>query len=236
MGLNYFGFDYWWMLIVGPVGVAVIGMALEWFALRRLYSIDPLYGMLLTFGFALFLEGMMRAFYGVSGKTFSAPSALEGVVDLGFMFMPRYRLWVLCVSLGVCIGTWLLIEKTRLGSYLRAATENPRLVEAFGINVPIMVTLTYGFGVFLAAFAGVLSAPIVQLSPLMGMNLIIVVFAVVVIAGMGSIGGAIVTGLALGVVEGLTRIIYPEAVTTVVFLVMGLILLVRPAGLFGTQR
>jgi branched-chain amino acid transport system permease protein len=204
--------------------------------LRRLYNLDHLYGLLLTFGVTLMLEGLIRSFYGVSGQPYSVPEALSGAINLGFMILPKYRAWVVLASLSVCFATWYVIEKTKLGAYLRAGTENPKLVEAFGVNVPLMVTLTYGFGVGLAAFAGVLAAPVVQVSPLMGSNLIIVVFAVVVIGGMGSILGAIFTGLGLGVVEGLTRVFYPELSATVVFIVMAIVLMLRPAGLFGRER
>jgi branched-chain amino acid transport system permease protein len=194
-----------------------------------------LYGLLLTFGITLVLEGMLRSVYGVSGQPYSVPAALQGVTDLGVMLIPNYRLWVVFASLSICALTWILIEKTKVGAFLRAGTENPRLVEAFGVNVPLMVTLTYGFGVAMAALAGVLAAPIVQVSPLMGSNLIIVVFAVVVIGGMGSIAGAVITGLGLGVIEGLTRVFYPELSSTVVFIVMAIVLMVRPNGLFGKE-
>jgi branched-chain amino acid transport system permease protein len=204
--------------------------------LQWLYKLDHLYGLLLTFGLALVLEGVFRSFYGVSGQPYSAPDELRGATDIGFMVLPNYRAFVIVASLTVCLVTWFVIERTRLGAYLRAGTENPKLVQAFGVNVPLMVTLTYGFGVALAAFAGVLAAPAIQVSPLMGSNLIITVFAVVVIGGMGSILGSIVTGLALGVIEGLTKVFYPEASATVVFLVMALVLLVRPAGLFGREK
>eukprot|EP01034_Spumella_vulgaris_P003761 gene3761-4815_t len=204
--------------------------------LRWLYKLDHLYGLLLTFGITLVVEGVFRSFYGVSGQPFETPALLQGATDLGFMFLPNYRAFVVVASLTVCLLTWYVIEKTKLGSYLRAGTENPKLVEAFGINVPLMVTLTYGFGVALAGFAGVLAAPIIQVSPLMGSNLIIVVFAVVVIGGMGSIMGSILTGLALGVIEGLTRVLYPEGSSVVVFVVMVIVLLLRPAGLFGKEK
>ena len=204
--------------------------------LRWLYRLDHLYGLLLTFGITLMLEGVFRSFYGVSGQPFSVPEALAGATDLGFMILPNYRAWVVLASVIICLVTWFVIEKTRLGAYLRAGTENPKMVEAFGINVPLMVTLTYGFGVALAGFAGVLAAPILQVSPLMGSNLIITVFAVVVIGGMGSILGSIVTGLGLGIIEGLTRVFYPELSATVVFIVMAIVLLIRPAGLFGREK
>ncbi|MDR2990454.1 MAG: branched-chain amino acid ABC transporter permease [Burkholderiaceae bacterium] len=236
MGLNYFGVNYWIMLIAAPLVVGACGMLIERLLLRRIYQIDPLYSLLLTLGLALLIEGVFRSIYGVSGQPYDAPELLQGATNLGFMMLPNYRAWVVAASLAVCFVTWFMIEKTRLGAYLRAGTENPRLVEAFGVNVPLMVTLTYGFGVALAAFAGVLAAPVIQVSPLMGQNLIIVVFAVVVIGGMGSIMGAILTGLALGVIEGLTRVFYPQASSTVVFVIMVIVLLARPAGLFGKER
>ena len=236
IGMTYFGMSYWNMLLLAPLIVGVLGVVIERTMLRRLYKLDHLYGLLLTFGLTLLVEGGFRSFYGVSGQPFETPEALQGATDLGFMVMPNYRAWVVLASLVVCLATWFVIEKTKLGAYLRAGTENPKLVEAFGINVPLMVTLTYGFGVALAGFAGVLAAPIQQVTPLMGSNLIIVVFAVVVIGGMGSILGSIVTGLALGVIEGLTKVFYPEFANTVVFLVMVIILLLRPAGLFGKER
>lgn len=236
IGMAYFGLNYWVMLVLAPLIVGVLGVVIERTMLRWLYKLDHLYGLLLTFGLTLLIEGGFRSFYGVSGQPFETPEALQGATDLGFMVMPNYRAWVVLASLVVCLATWFVIEKTKLGAYLRAGTENPKLVEAFGINVPLMVTLTYGFGVALAGFAGVLAAPIQQVTPLMGSNLIIVVFAVVVIGGMGSILGSIVTGLALGVIEGLTKVLYPEFANTVVFLVMVIILLLRPAGLFGKER
>lgn len=236
IGMAYFGLNYWVMLVLAPLIVGVLGVVIERTMLRWLYKLDHLYGLLLTFGLTLLIEGGFRSFYGVSGQPFETPEALQGATDLGFMVMPNYRAWVVLASLVVCLATWFVIEKTKLGAYLRAGTENPKLVEAFGINVPLMVTLTYGFGVALAGFAGVLAAPIQQVTPLMGSNLIIVVFAVVVIGGMGSILGSIVTGLALGVIEGLTKVFYPEFANTVVFLVMVIILLLRPAGLFGKER
>jgi branched-chain amino acid transport system permease protein len=236
MGLNYFGINYWVMLIVAPVMVAIFGIVIEKTMLRWLYKLDHLYGLLLTFGITLMIEGVFRSFYGVSGQPYSVPSQLTGATDLGFMMLPNYRAWVVFASLVVCLATWFVIEKTRLGAYLRAGTENPKMVEAFGINVPLMVTLTYGFGVALAGFAGVLAAPVLQVSPLMGSNLIVVVFAVVVIGGMGSILGSIVTGLGLGVLEGLTKVFYPELSATVVFIIMAIVLLVRPAGLFGREK
>jgi len=236
MGLNYFGINYWVMLIVAPILVGAFGIIIEKTMLQWLYRLDHLYGLLLTFGITLMLEGIFRSFYGVSGQPFSVPSQLAGATDLGFMILPNYRAWVVFASIVVCLMTWFVIEKTRLGAYLRAGTENPKMVEAFGINVPLMVTLTYGFGVALAGFAGVLAAPVLQVSPLMGSNLIIVVFAVVVIGGMGSILGSILTGLGLGVIEGLTKVFYPELSATVVFIIMAIVLLIRPAGLFGREK
>jgi len=233
MLLNYLGVGYWPALVVAPVLVGLIGMVLERLLISRLYRLDHLYGFLLTFGLALIIEGLFRNGYGVSGLPYSIPPALSGGINLGFMFLPIYRGWVVVASLVVCLATWFVVERTRLGAYLRAATENPTLVNAFGINVPRLVTLTYGFGVALAAFAGVLAAPIYTVNPTMGANLIIVVFAVVVIGGMGSILGSILTGFALGVVEGLTKVFYPEAAATVIFIIMAVVLLVKPAGLFG---
>jgi branched-chain amino acid transport system permease protein len=233
--LQWLHIGYWPALILAPLVVGVVGMAIERTMLSRLYSLDPLYGLLFTFGLALVIEGVFRYYYGVSGQPYAAPQALAGGTNLGFMFLPNYRGWVVFSSLVICIGTWLAIEKTRLGAYLRAATENPTLVGAFGINVPLMITLTYGFGVALAAFAGVMAAPIYNVSPNMGSELIIVVFAVVVIGGMGSILGSILSGFGLGVVEGLTKVFYPEASNTVIFVVMAIVLLVRPAGLFGRR-
>jgi branched-chain amino acid transport system permease protein len=236
MGLNYFGINYWIMLIVAPLLVGVFGIIIEKTMLQWLYRLDHLYGLLLTFGITLMLEGVFRSFYGVSGQPFTVPSQLAGATDLGFMILPNYRAWVVFASIMVCMATWFIIEKTRLGAYLRAGTENPKMVEAFGVNVPLMVTLTYGFGVALAGFAGVLAAPVLQVSPLMGSNLIIVVFAVVVIGGMGSILGSILTGLGLGVIEGMTKVFYPELSATVVFIIMAIVLLIRPAGLFGREK
>ena len=236
IGLSYFNLNYWVMLFLAPLIVGVFGIIIEKTMLRWLYKLDHLYGLLLTFGITLMVEGIFRSFYGVSGQPYSVPDLLSGATDIGFMILPNYRAWVVFASLVVCFATWFVIEKTKLGAYLRAGTENPKLVEAFGINVPLMVTLTYGFGGALAAFAGVLAAPVIQVSPLMGSNLIIVVFAVVVIGGMGSIMGSIVTGLALGVIEGLTRVFYPEASATVVFIVMAIVLMIRPAGLFGKEK
>ena len=236
MGMEYLGIGYWWMLVLAPIVVGMIGIAIERLMLQWLYKLDHLYGLLLTFGLALMIEGLFRDLYGVAGQPYSIPEALLGAFNLGFMYLPKYRAWVILASLSVCLVTWFVIEKTRLGAYLRAATENPQLTQAFGINVPLMVMLTYGFGVGLAAFAGVLAAPATQISPLMGSNLIIVVFAVVVVGGMGSILGSIVTGLGLGVIEGLTKVFYPEASSTVVFVIMAIVLLVRPAGLFGREK
>ncbi|MGO4389799.1 branched-chain amino acid ABC transporter permease [Variovorax sp. M-6] len=236
MAMNYFDVNYWVMLAVAPVIVGLFGILIERLLLRWIYKLDHLYGLLLTLGLTLLIEGVFRSVYGVSGLAYDTPDALASATDLGFMILPNYRAWVVVASLVVCFATWFVIEKTRLGAYLRAGTENPRLVEAFGVNVPLMITLTYGFGVALAAFAGVLAAPVIQVSPLMGQNLIIVVFAVVVIGGMGSIMGAILTGLGLGVIEGLTKVFYPEASSTVVFVIMVIVLLIRPAGLFGKEK
>ncbi len=236
MAMNYFGINYWVMLLLAPLVVGVFGVLIERLLLRWIYKLDHLYGLLLTLGLTLLIEGVFRSIYGVSGLGYDTPELLEGATNLGFMYMPNYRAWVVVASIGVCIGTWYVIEKTKLGAYLRAGTENPRLVEAFGINVPVMITLTYAFGAALAAFAGVLSAPVYQVSPLMGQNLIIVVFAVVVIGGMGSIMGSILTGLGLGVIEGFTKVFYPEASSTVVFVIMVIVLLIRPAGLFGKEK
>jgi branched-chain amino acid transport system permease protein len=236
MGFTYFELSYWNMLWLSPLVVGLFGILIEKTMLQWLYKLDHLYGLLLTFGVTLLMEGVFRSIYGSSGLSYSAPEALQGATDLDFMVLPNYRAWVVLASLVVCFATWFVIEKTKLGAYLRAGTENPRLVEAFGINVPLMVTLTYGFGVALAAFAGVLAAPIYQVAPLMGSNLIIVVFAVVVIGGMGSIMGSILTGLGLGVVEGFTKVFYPEASSTVVFIIMAIVLWVRPAGLFGKEK
>jgi branched-chain amino acid transport system permease protein len=236
MLLNWLGLGYWWALLVAPVIVGAFGIFIERTMLRHLYKLDHLYGLLLTFGIALIVQGLFRDQFGSTGLPYRIPAELRGGTDLGFMFMPNYRGWVVVVSLVVCFGTWFVIEKTKLGSYLRAATENPALVQSFGINVPRMVMLTYGFGVGLAAFTGVLAAPIYQVSPLMGADIIIVVFAVVVIGGMGSILGSILTGFGLGIVEGLTKVFYPEASSTVIFVVMVIVLLIKPAGLFGRTR
>ena len=227
------GIGYWPALILVPLIVGLIGVVIERLAISRLYNLDPLYGLLFTFGLALVLEGVFRYYYGVSGRPYATPPLLSGGTNLGFMFLPNYRGWVVVASLVVCLGTWLAIEKTKFGSYLRAATENPSLVQAFGVNVPLLLTLTYGIGSGLAGLAGIMAAPVYQVSPLMGSDLIIIVFAVVVVGGMGSILGAIVTGYILGLVEGLTKVFYPEASSTVVFVIMALVLLVRPAGLFG---
>ena len=231
--LQYSGLGYWSALIVAPVLVGITGVIVERLFLQWLYKLDHLYGLLLTFGLALIIEGVARNHFGSAGMPYTVPESLQGGRNLGFMFLPNYRAWVIVASLTICIATWFVIERTRLGAYLRAATENPSLVRAFGINVPRMITLTYGFGVALAAFAGVMAAPIYNVSPQMGSELIIVVFAVVVIGGMGSILGAIVTGFGLGVIEGLTKVFFPEASNTVIFVIMAIVLLVRPAGLFG---
>lgn len=233
MCLNYLGINYWAALLLAPIAVGITGVVIERFLLKRIAHVDHLYGLLLTFGLALIIQGLFRNSYGSSGLPYSIPAELRGGYNLGFMFLPTYRGWVVIASLVVCLATWFMIEKTKLGSYLRAATENPTLTQAFGINVPLLVTLTYGFGVALAAFAGVLAAPIYSVNPNMGADLIIVVFAVVVIGGMGSIMGAIVTGFSLGLVEGLTKVFYPEASATVIFIIMAIVLLVKPAGLFG---
>ena len=234
--LNKAGVGYWWALLLAPIVVGAIGMLIERTMLARLYKLDHLYGLLLTFGLALIIQGLFRNEFGSSGLPYQIPSELAGGMNLGFMFLPIYRAWVIVASLVVCFSTWYVIERTKLGSYLRAATENPTLVQAFGVNVPRMITLTFGFGVGLAALAGVMAAPIYQVNPLMGADMIIVVFAVVVIGGMGSIMGAILTGFGLGIVEGLTKYFYPEASNTVIFVVMVIVLMVRPAGLFGRER
>ncbi|MGO9006181.1 MAG: branched-chain amino acid ABC transporter permease [Beijerinckiaceae bacterium] len=227
------GLSYWWALLLSPLIVGLLGMAIERTMLRRIAQLDHLYGLLLTLGLALIIEGLFQNSFGSSGLPYNIPAQLQGGHNLGFMYLPNYRAWVIAFSLVVCLGTWFLIERTRLGAYLRAATENPTLVRAFGINVPMMITLTYGLGVALAAVAGVLAAPINQVRPLMGSEIIIVVFAVVVIGGMGSILGSIITGFSLGLVEGLTKVFYPEASNTVVFVIMAIVLLIKPAGLFG---
>jgi branched-chain amino acid transport system permease protein len=231
--LQYFGIDYWLALIIVPILIAITGILVERLFLQHVRKLDHLYGLILTFGLALIFEGLFRNSFGSSGKPYQVPALLQGGHNLGFMFLPNYRAWVIAFSLVICFATWFAIERTRLGSYLRAATENPALVRAFGINVPRMITLTYGFGVGLAALAGVMAAPIYNVSPQMGSDLIIVVFAVVVIGGMGSILGAIITGFALGVIEGLTKVFFPEASSTVIFVIMAIVLLIRPAGLFG---
>ncbi len=236
MGLTYLGVSYWVALLAVPAAVGLVGVAVERLLLRRLYGLDNLYGLLLTFGLALVVEGLFQHAYGISGNAYPVPEALQGGVRLPFMFLPVYRAWVIAVSLVVCGTSWLVIERTRLGAYLRAGTENPRLLQAFGVNVPLMFTVTYGFGAALAGFAGVMAAPVYQVTPSMGAGIVIVVFAVVVIGGMGSILGSIVTGLGLGLVEGLTKFFWPQAASAVVFLVMAAVLLVRPAGLFGRVR
>ena len=234
--LNKFGISYWWSLAIAPVVVGATGVLIERTMIARLYKLDHLYGLLLTFGLALIIQGLFRNEFGSAGLPYQIPAQLTGAQNLGFMFMPNYRAWVVVASLVVCLSTWYVIERTKLGSYLRAATENPQLVQAFGINVPRMITLTYGFGVGLAGLAGVMAAPIYQVSPQMGADLIIVVFAVVVIGGMGSIMGSILTGFGLGLIEGLTKVFYPEASNTVIFIIMAIVLLVKPAGLFGIQK
>jgi len=236
MGLQYLGIGYWSALLLVPLAVGATGLVVERVFLRRLQGLDPLYGLLLTFGLALVIEGAFHHAYGNSGSPYPVPESLRGGFDLGFMYLPKYRAWVVVVSLAVSLGSWFVIEKTRLGSYLRAGTENPRLLQAFGVNVPFMFMLTYAFGVALAAFAGVMAAPIYQVTPMMGSSLIMVVFAVVVIGGMGSILGSIVTGIGVGLIEGLTKFIWPQAASVVVFVLMALVLLVRPAGLFGRQK
>jgi branched-chain amino acid transport system permease protein len=236
MAMSYLGIGYWWALLLAPAAVGVVGVVVERLLLRRLYGLDNLYGLLLTFGLTLIAEGLFHHAYGNSGYSYPVPQALQGGVNLGFMYLPLYRAWVVVVSVFVCTLCWYVIEQTKLGAYLRAGTENPKLLQAFGVNVPLMFTVTYGFGVALAAFAGVMAAPVYQVTPLMGSSLIIVVFAVVVIGGMGSIAGSILTGLGLGLVEGLTKYLYPQASNVVVFVVMAIVLLVRPAGLFGRER
>jgi branched-chain amino acid transport system permease protein len=236
LSLDKFGLNYWFALVLGPLVVGALGVLIERTLLKRLYKLDPLYGLLLTFGLALIAEGVFRDQFGVSGQSYPVPEALQGATDLGFMVLPNYRAWVVVCSLGVCLATWFLIERTRLGATLRAGTENPALVQAFGINVPVMVMLTYGAGAALAGLAGVLAAPVIQVTPLMGSNLIIVVFAVVVIGGMGSILGSVLTGLALGLIEGLTKVVYPQGSSIVVFVIMAIVLMIRPAGLFGREK
>jgi branched-chain amino acid transport system permease protein len=234
--LQYAGIGYWWALLISPIVIGITGVIIERTMLSRLYKLDHLYGLLLTFGLALVFQGLFTNYFGSSGQPYQLPEEFSGAFNLGFMFLPKYRAWVILASLIVCLATWFVIERTKLGSYLRAATENPALVQAFGVNVPRMITLTYGVGVGLAALAGVMGAPIYQVNPQMGANLIIVVFAVVVIGGMGSIIGAIITGFALGLVEGLTKYFYPEASNTVIFVIMAIVLLIKPAGLFGRER
>ena len=236
VALDKFGINYWFALMLAPLVVGALGVLVERTLLKHLYKIDPIYGLLLTFGLALIAEGVFRDQFGVSGQQYPVPELLQGATNLGFMVLPNYRAWVIVASLVICLGTWFTIERTRLGAYLRAGTENPALVQAFGINVPVMVMVTYGAGAGLAALAGVLAAPIIQITPLMGSNLIIIVFAVVVIGGMGSILGSILTGLALGQIEGLTKVFYPEASSIVVFVIMAIVLMIRPAGLFGKEK
>lgn len=235
MLLTYFGIPFWFALVLSPLIVGAIGMVIERTMLRPLHELDHLYSLLLTFGLTLVITGLFQNYYGVSGKPYPIPPILSGGVNLGFMYLPKYRAFIIVMSILVCLGTWFLIEKTRLGAYLRAATENPEMVGAFGINVPVLVTLTYGFGVALAAFAGVLAAPVYSVNPVMGNDLIIVVFAVIVIGGMGSIMGAIIGGFSLGLVEGLTKVFYPEASTTIIFIIMALVLLFKPSGIFGRE-
>ena len=235
VGFKWLGVNYWMALVLAPLAVGLLGIVVERLFLRHLYKLDPLYGLLMTFGFALVVEGSLHQLFGSSGESYPVPSALAGVINLGFMILPRYRAWVILASVVVCFSTWFVIERTRLGSTLRAATENAPLLQAFGVNVPLLVAATYGGGVALAALAGVLSAPVILVQPSMGSSLVIVVFAVVVIGGMGSIFGSIVSGLALGVIEGFTKVIYPEASNIVVFLIMAIVLIVRPTGLFGKE-
>jgi branched-chain amino acid transport system permease protein len=235
MALAWLGLSYWWSLLLVPLAMIIVGVVIERTLLRWMYGLDHLYGLLLTFGLALIIEGVYRDRYGSGGTSYPIPKGLEGSLDLGFMMLPDYRAWVVVASLAICLGTWLVIERTRLGSYLRAAIENQSLVQAFGVNVPLMLALTYGLGVALAAFAGVVSAPVVQVNALLGHHYIIVVFAVVVIGGLGSILGSIVTGLALGVIEGLTKVVYPEASSTIVFVIMIIVLIFKPTGLFGRE-
>ncbi|MCB2020061.1 MAG: branched-chain amino acid ABC transporter permease [Rhizobacter sp.] len=235
IGMDSFGINFWVSLLLAPLLVGALGVVIERTLLKPLYKIDPIYGLLLTFGLALVAEGLMREKYGVSGQSYAVPELLRGATNLGFMILPNYRGFIIFASLFVCLGTWFVIEKTSLGATLRAGTENPKLVQAFGINVPVMVMLTYGFGAALAALAGVLAAPVIQVTPLMGSHMIIVVFAVVVIGGMGSILGSILTGIALGLIEGLTKVFYPEASNVAVFVIMAIVLVIRPAGLFGKE-
>jgi branched-chain amino acid transport system permease protein len=236
MGFDYLGIGYWWALLLAPAAVGVVGVVIERILLRRLQGLDNLYGLLLTFGLTLIIEGLFHQQYGNSGNSYPVPESLQGGVRLPFMYLPIYRAWVVVVSIFVCTAAWFVIEKTKLGAYLRAGTENPKLLQAFGVNVPFMFTVTYGFGAALAGFAGVMAAPVYQVTPLMGSSLVIVVFAVVVIGGMGSIAGSIVTGIGIGLVEGFTKFLYPQASAVIVFVVMAIVLLVRPAGLFGRER
>ena len=235
LGLQWFGVNYWAALVLGPLVVGILGVVTERLLLRHVYKLDPLYGLLLTFGLALAVEGTLNQLFGSSGQSYPVPKALQGAMNLGFMILPIYRAWVILASLTICLGTWFLIERTRLGATLRAATENAPLLQAFGVNVPLLVAATYGGGVALAALAGVLAAPVIQVTPQMGSSLVTVVFAVVVIGGMGSILGAVVSGLTLGIIEGLTKVVYPEASNIVVFVIMALVLILRPAGLFGKE-
>lgn len=235
MGFNYFGIGYWWALLLSPMVVGLFGIVLEFTLFRRLYKLDPIYGLLLTFGLSLIIQGLFRQLYGVSGLPYAVPDLLKGTTDVGFMRLPDYRAWVVLASLAVSLATWYGIERTRLGAYLRAGMEKPQLVQAFGINLPLIVMLTYGFGAGLAAFAGVLAAPIMQVGPLMGADILVVVFAVVVVGGMGSVMGSVVTGLLLGVVEGLCKVYYPPASNIVIFVIMAVVLLFRPTGLFGQK-
>ena len=235
LGLQWFGVNYWAALVLAPLVVGILGVVTERLLLRHVYKLDPLYGLLLTFGLALAVEGTLNQLFGSSGQSYPVPKALQGAMNLGFMILPIYRAWVILASLTICLGTWFLIERTRLGATLRAATENAPLLQAFGVNVPLLVAATYGGGVALAALAGVLAAPVIQVTPQMGSSLVTVVFAVVVIGGMGSILGSIVSGLTLGIIEGLTKVVYPEASNIVVFVIMALVLILRPAGLFGKE-
>ncbi|MGA2839784.1 MAG: branched-chain amino acid ABC transporter permease [Steroidobacteraceae bacterium] len=235
LGLQWFGVNYWAALVLAPLVVGILGVVTERLLLRHVYKLDPLYGLLLTFGLALAVEGTLNQLFGSSGQSYPVPKALQGTMNLGFMILPIYRAWVILASLTICLGTWFLIERTRLGATLRAATENAPLLQAFGVNVPLLVAATYGGGVALAALAGVLAAPVIQVTPQMGSSLVTVVFAVVVIGGMGSILGSIVSGLTLGIIEGLTKVVYPEASNIVVFVIMALVLILRPAGLFGKE-
>lgn len=236
MALNWLGIGYWWSLLLVPLVMVIFGIAIERFLLRWIYKLDHLYGLLLTLGLALVIEGIYRERFGSGGLPYPTPEELQGAMDLGFMILPYYRLWVVVASLGICLLTWVVIERTRLGSYLRAATENQALVQSFGVNVPLLLAVTYGFGVALASVAGVLGAPVIQVNPLLGQHIIIVVFAVVVIGGLGSILGSILTGVTLGVIEGMTKVFYPEASSTIVFIIMAIVLMVKPSGLFGREH